>query len=373
MSAADVFISCAETSGDMHAGGLVRALLDQCPELKVEAAGGQHLRDAGATLLFDTVTKATFGLAAFGRAAEVWSMLRQLKRRWREQGPPKLVICCDSWTLHKHVLKLARQFGCRTMYYISPQVWASREGRTVKMARLIDRLACILPFEEQWLHDRGVNATFVGHPLFDHLPDPQRREPREARDGLHVAVNFGSRLGTAKAHLPALTAVIDRIEAALPGARFSTPTVSTTDALVREAVGERVAVDLDGFDRIMADADFAVTVSGTATLHTAAHGVPMVIVYRAGRFLWHALGRHIVKTRTYGLVNLLHPERRHVVPEFIPWFGEPAPVADAALSMLRDPTALATKRGELAAIVDPLRHRGAGMNAAKIALELLDA
>lgn len=367
--AADVFISSAETSGDMHAGGLMRELLKQRPDLAVEAAGGQHLRDAGANVLFDTVTKATFGLAAFGRAGEVWAMLRQLKRRWRESGPPKLVICCDSWTLHKHVLKLAKRFGCRTMYYISPQAWASREGRTIQMARLIDRLACILPFEEQWLRDRGVNATFVGHPLFDHLPDPA---VRESRDGLHVVVNFGSRLKTAQSHLPPLMGVLDRIRAELPDVRFSTPTVATTDAHVREAVGDRVAVELDGFDRVMATADFAVTVSGTATLHTAAHGVPMVVVYRASRFLWHALGRHIVKTRTYGLVNLLHPERRHVVPEFIPWFGDPAPVADAALSMLRDPAALAAKRAELAAVVDPLRHRGAGANAAAIAMELLN-
>ena len=360
----------------MHAGGLAKALLRRRPDLRIEAVGGQHLKDAGANVLHDTVTRATFGLKAFGRAFEVMALLRQLRRRWREHGPPRLVVCCDSWTMNKHVLKLARTFGCRTMYYVSPQVWASREGRVRRMATLIDKLACILPFEEAWLRERGVDATFVGHPLFDELPDTPptfdeaehfpNRPPR-------IALNFGSRLGTAKANLPPMLEVRRLISDAFAHAKFVTPTVPATDAYVREQAGDMFHVEQNGFDDVMADADLAITVSGTATLHTAAHGVPMLIVFRGPRLLWHLVGRHIVKTRTYGLVNLLHPERKHVAPEFIPWFGDPRPIATKALELLENPDLLAKQRRELARVVDPLRQKGAGDNAAVIALELLDA
>ena len=243
--AADVFVSCAEHSGDAHAGGLVRSLLEQRPGLQIEAVGGHGVEAAGATLLQDTVTKAAFGLRAFGRAFEVAAMLRRLRRRWEADGPPGLVVCCDSWTLNKHVLGLARRFGCRTFYYVSPQVWASREGRVRRMATLIDRLACILPFEEQWLRDRGVNATFVGHPLFDELPDG----PPEFDPAAHfpnrpprVAVNFGSRLGVARQNLPPLMEVVGLIRDRHPAATFVTPVVPATADYVRSAatgVGSR--------------------------------------------------------------------------------------------------------------------------------------
>ena len=371
---ADVFVSCAELSGDMHAGGLIRALGQKRPELVVDAIGGSHVAAAGANRLFDTVARATFGLRSFGRVFEMSAMLRQVRRRWEVSGPPRLVVCCDSWTLNKHVLALARRFGCRTMYYVSPQVWASREGRVARMAQLIDKVACILPFEEEWLRQRGIDATFVGHPLFDELPesppafDPERHFPNRPP---RIALNFGSRRGTARANLGPLLEAARRVRRAHPQATFISPTVAATDAMVRERAGEWVEIVQGDFDGAVAGCDLAITVSGTATLHTAAHGVPMVFVYRAGRLLWNALGRHIIKTRTYGLVNLLHPSRQHVVPEFIPWFGDPEPVAEAALRLL-DPPTLARTRAALAEVVDPLRHKGAGENAARIALQLLN-
>lgn len=358
----------------MHAGGLARSLRKLRPQLKLEAIGGRYLREAGVEVLQDTVTKAAFGLRAFGRAFEVAALLRKLRRRWDLQGPPKLVICCDSWTMNKHVLALAREFGCQTMYYVSPQVWASREGRVEKMAQLVDRLACILPFEEQWLRDRGVHATFVGHPLFDELPDKSPDFPENERfpnRPPRIALNFGSRLGVARANLPPMLKAVSLIFQAFPAASFVTPVVPATAAYVREAVGERIEVS-DDFDNALSGCDLAITVSGTATLHTAAHGVPMVVVYRGNPLLWHGIGRFLIKTRTFALVNLLHPARQRVVEEFIPWFGDPEPVAKAAVTLLQDPATLAAQRAKLAEVVDPLRKKGAGENAARIALELLD-
>ena len=358
----------------MHAGGLASNLLRLRPDLRVNGVGGARLRESGAELIQDTVSKARFGLTSFVRAGEVWSMLKALRRRWESVGPPKLVVACDSWTMNKHVLALAKDFGSRGMYYVSPQVWASREGRVKRLAELTDAVACILPFEEAWLRERGVNATFVGHPLFDHLPDPiAPPTPRYPDRPPRIALNAGSRVNTAKANLRGLAAAARELSSLYPGATFVSPAVPVTAPLVQGALGSLAEVVVDRFDETVAGCDLALTVSGTATLQTAAHGVPMVVVYHGSRLLWETIGKRIVKTRTFALVNLLHPRREHVADEIIPWNGDPAPVVASARRLLDDPEALRRQRRQLEEVVTPLRRRGAGESAAKIALSLIEA
>lgn len=366
----DVFVTVAELSADQHAGGLVRALLAARPDLVVHACGGRELEQAGAHLVADTVTKARMGLGAFLRTFEVLKLLRETRRRFETQGPPRLMICCDSWTMNKHFAKLAKSFGVPVLYYISPQVWASRERRTEKMAELIDELACILPFEEQWLRERGVKATFVGHPLFDEVPDPPESKP--TRDVPVVALPAGSRRKVAADNFPRQLAVARLIREKIPGTRFVTPTVEATDDLVRQAADgiDWIDVRKDAFDDVVAEADLAVCVSGTAALHCVALHTPTIGVYYVRPWQWRVLKR-LVKTRTFILVNLLHPERKHVVPEHIPWFGDPAPVAEQAIAWLSEPTELQRHADEQIAVVEPLRKKGAGHNAAAMALRLL--
>ncbi len=372
MARPDVFISCAEASGDMHAGGLTRSLLAQRPSLQIAGIGGPKLAAGGADVWHDTVSKARFGLTSFLRAGEVLKMLKDLRRRWQRDGAPRLVIGCDSWTMNKHVLKLAREFGASGMYYISPQVWASREGRVKKLAELTKAVACILPFEEQWLRDRGVNATFVGHPLFDHVGTPLTDGVRFPDRPPHIALNAGSRQNVTKSHLPGLLAAAETLRSLYPGSTFVSPVVPATEQLVRDAAPDYIDVRLDAFDEVIADCDLALTLSGTATLQTAAYHVPMVVVYRANRVLWETIGRVLIKTDTFSLVNLLHPRREHVVHELIPWNGKPEPLVAQAQKLLDDPAALRKQRRDLADVVEPLRKRGAGDAAAVMALGLLD-
>jgi lipid-A-disaccharide synthase len=117
--------------------------------------------------------------------------------------------------------------------------------------------------------------------------------------------------------------------------------------------------------------DLCLTVSGTATLHVAGWGVPMIVVYRGNPLLWHLVGRWVVKTRTYSLVNLLADARSHIVPEFMPWYGSNAPVADYAIDMLRNPSKLERQRAQLRHLVRTLDRPGASMNVAKLAMDML--
>src|SRR5687767_6677932 len=164
-----VFITVAEVSGDRHAAQLIAALRQLDPTLIIEGLGGPLMAAAGATIHRDTVTDAAMGWRAALRTFEVLDMLRWTRRHF-EQNRPDLHVGVDSPSMNFHFAKLARRLGIPVMQYVAPQLWAWREGRMKKVRRWIDRLACILPFEEAYFRSHGVNATFVGHPLFDELP-----------------------------------------------------------------------------------------------------------------------------------------------------------------------------------------------------------
>ncbi len=294
--------------------------------------------------------------------------------------------------MNLHFARVAREMGIPVLYYIAPQLWAWREGRMKKLRTYVDRLACILPFEESYFRGHRVNATFVGHPLFDQLPS--EAPPRPAADPSNrpvVGLLPGSRKSEAQNNFPSLLDVGQRIIAAIPGVTFLVPTTPATDPVVRREIAEQegrhsclplppIEIERDGFNRLVPRCDLCITVSGTATVHVASLGVPMIVVYRTNPFLWHMAGRWLVKTRTFALVNVLAgglpPNRisgtsHHIVREFIPWYGSNEPVARLAIDYLKDPQKLADQRAKLAGLVATLGGRGASDRVAALALELI--
>ena len=371
-----VFLTAAEHSADMHLANLAREVRKLCSDIALEGIGGAQMRSAGVRVHHETVAGARVGLTAFLRAAEMVRILRWTRRHFRDNGAPSLMVCCDSWTMNKHFLRVARESGVPTLYYISPQVWASREGRAKRMRRDIDRMAVILPFEEPWLRQRGIDATFVGHPLFDELPPAPPRRPLEERFPRRppvITLAAGSRRKVARLNFPPLLEVARLIRREFPQARFVCPTVAAThDFVAGAATGlDWVEVRQDAFNQLVGGSDAAVCVSGTATLHTAALGVPLVAVYRVGRLAWQFVGRWVIATRTFALVNWLHPRREHVVPEIIPWHRDPAPVAEQVLAWLRDPAALEAQRKRQDEVVDAVRAQGASTNVARMVVEMV--
>lgn len=370
-----VFITAAEVSGDRHAGQLALALRRLDPEVLIEGLGGSEMEAAGVHLLHETVGKASMGLRALLRAREVFRLLRSTRRHFLEHRP-SLLICVDSWAMNRHFAALAKKMRIPVLYYISPQVWASRPGRVKVMRRLVDHVACILPFEQQYLRDRGIKATFVGHPLFDELPPGATTRHSNRGQGLRnplIGLAAGSRRTVARQNAPRLMEVADHIRAHIPTACFVSPTTSATHAIVQQAAQGRdyVRVEQDVFDRVIPDCDLCITVSGTATLHIAAYNVPMVVVYYGHPLAWHLLGRWLIKTRTFALVNLLNEDRRPIVPEYIPWNGPVDAVVHEALGLLQRPDKSARQREALARLVASLDHRGASENTARLALGLM--
>jgi lipid A disaccharide synthetase len=183
--------------------------------------------------------------------------------------------------------------------------------------------------------------------------------------------------------------VARRIAEAFPDVRFLVPTTAATHPVIESrlradagpgitAVSDRTTYERDAFDEMVPRCDLCVTVSGTATLHVAGFGVPMIVVYHGSPVLWNLVGRWLIRTRTYGLVNLLAAPSpaeadpaRHVVPEFIPWYGSTEPVARLAIDYLRHPQRLEDQRRRLAGLIRSLDHPGASMAAARLALDLI--
>jgi lipid-A-disaccharide synthase len=189
-----------------------------------------------------------------------------------------------------------------------------------------------------------------------------------------IGILAGSRKSIAKHNFPHQLEVARVILDAMPRAKFLVPTTPATHEVVSKiAVGfPNLQIHPDAFDQVVPRCDLCLSVSGTATLHTAAYGVPMVVVYRVNPFAWHLVGRWIVKTRTYSMVNYLSGEDRHIVPEHIPWYGGPDAVAGEVLAYLRQPAKLAEQRGALARVVASLDRPGASKNAAELALSLIN-
>jgi lipid-A-disaccharide synthase len=383
-----IFITAAEVSGDLHAAHLISSLRKLDNTLVIEGHGGLQMREAGAMIHYETTANAAMGFSALARVKEMFALLRWTRRHFK-QAPPDLQICVDSPALNFHFAKAAHAVGTPVLYYVAPQLWAWREGRMKKLIKWVDRVACILPFEEAYFLSHGVNATFVGHPLFDELHEPAgaARPVREFGDAPVVGLLAGSRRSEAARNFPRMLEVAAAIRQRFPNARFLLPTTAATDPIVRghvEALADAspFAIREGAFDQFVPRCDLVLTVSGTATLHVALHNTPMIVVYYGRPLTWNAVGRWLIKTRTYALVNLLAAEgalassgrvtpAMHIVPEFIPWYGSTQPAADHALELLSHPERLASQRQRLAALARKLERPGASMAVARMAMEML--
>lgn len=371
-----VFITAAEVSGDQHAAQLIRSLKKLDPMMIIEGHGGPLMRKAGALIHRETVSNAAMGWRGALRYFEIKKVIK-----WTETyfitHRPDLQIGVDSPDMNIHFARLAKARGVPVMQYVAPQLWAWREYRIKKFRENVNHIACILPFEEPYFRGKGVNATFVGHPLFDELPTDRTPPtgPMYPDRPPIVGLLPGSRASEARQNFPPMLDVARKLRLAFKEIRFIVPTTDATHPVVAEhAAGfPKLEYERDNFDELVPQCDLCITASGTATLHVAGFGVPMIVVYRGNPVLWHGIGRWLIHVRTFSLVNLLAgvEKARHLVPEFIPWYGDNTPVAAAAIELLRRPDKLEEQHLKLEALMKKLDKPGASMNVAKLAMGMM--
>ena len=372
-----ILLSCGEPSGDLYAGALTRELRSLAPGIAVAGLGGPELAAAGAELIADYRGLAVTGLTeALAKVPRSFRLLRSLVR-WARDERPHALVAIDFPDFNFPLARRVRKLGVRVVYYVSPQLWAWRPGRLKTMRKVADRVLVIFPFEEAIYRRGGVPVEFVGHPLVDLAKPSAPRDAFLRGLGLEaqaptVAILPGSRPNEVSRILPDLVAAAQRIRSAVAGAQFVIARAPHLDDDLFDVVTTRslspVVVVAGDTDAVLASADVALTASGTATVQTAIHDTPMVIVYRLSP-LTYRLGRRLVKLDTFGMVNLIAGER--IVPELIQDRFTPAAVADEAISMLTDPARAARVREGLARVRARLGGPGASRRAAQAILDLV--
>jgi len=327
-----IMIVAGEPSGDMHAADLVRALHAAGDHYACFGMGLEAMQQAGLRRIVDATELAVVGLfEVITHYPKLRRAYRRLVRALREERPDLLVLV-DYPEFNLKLAGEAKRLGIKTLFYISPQIWAWRAGRIRTIAERVDMMAVIFPFEERIYRDAGVPVRYVGHPLVEQAP---RALPPRAGGGRRLLLLPGSRRGEIERMLPVLCRAAVGIRAQLPDARCSLLLAPGIPAARVEQELRRHRLECELLHgnpyAAMAAADLALTASGTATLQLALCGTPMVIIYKVAWPTYWVL-RLLVRTPYIGLVNIV--AGRQVVPELIQGEANPAAIREQAVALL---------------------------------------
>jgi lipid-A-disaccharide synthase len=376
---ARLLLSCGEASGDLYAGALTRELLALDPALTIAGLGGPQFAAAGGRLVDDyreiSVTGLTEWIPKLPRLLEA---RRRLLAAAKAERPDALVLI-DFSGFNFRLAPSIRRLGVPVVYYISPQIWASRPGRLATIRAIADRVLVIFPFEAALYERGGVPVEFVGHPLIDLAKPSASRETFLGRLGLApsaptVAILPGSRPNELSRILPGLADAARIIRREVPAAQFVVARAPHLDDRLFDVVAGsgdaavRFTLVEGDTDTVLASADVALTASGTATVQAALHDTPMVVVYRMAPVSYQ-IARRVVRLDTIAMVNLIAGER--IVPELVKDAFTPDAVAREAISMLTDRDRAARIRAGLATVRSRLGGPGASRRAANAILRLV--
>jgi lipid-A-disaccharide synthase len=340
VSSHQFLLVAGEASGDMYGAEVARSLFRKFPGCQIYGLGGQRMREAGVHLEGDISKTAVIG------PFEVLSSLGTLYRVFRrlvdrvEASPPTAAILIDFPDFNLRLAKRVKDAGAPVIYYVSPQVWAWREGRIQQIARLANKMLVIFPFEEEIYQRVGVNVEFVGHPLVDTVRPTKSKEEFCREHQLDprkpiVALLPGSRPKEVRFVLPVLADAAALIKEKKPDTQFVLPMASGLDRKILEGIiqGRPIQIVVNETYNAIRYARAAIVTSGTATLETALLGTPEVIVYRISKGSWW-VGKMLLRVRFYGIVNIILGEE--VVPELFQDRMTPEQVSVTTLRLMDD-------------------------------------
>jgi lipid-A-disaccharide synthase len=329
-----ILISAGEPSGDLHGAALAHALRKQWPDAQLYGFGGDLMRAAGVELWAHADQMAVMGFFEVAKHLPYFLGLLSRVRRHLDEAPPDLVIPIDYPGFNLRLARYAKQRHVPVLYYIAPQVWAWHRSRMTGLAHNADRLAVVLPFEEELFRKAGANVSFVGHPLLDAPASATIREDFCSRIGVDpnrpiLAVLPGSRQQEVRSHLALFTAAAARVQQQLPDV---VPVIAQAPGIGDADLASPFPATRESRE-LLQHAHAALTKSGTSTLECALALTPMVIAYRMNPFTYR-IAKRLVDVEHIGLVNLIAGKR--VAPEFVQDAATPASLAAALLPLLQD-------------------------------------
>jgi lipid-A-disaccharide synthase len=372
-----IALVAGEASGDALGAALIDALRRKFPHAKFAGVAGPKMAAAGCTAWFRSEELGVMGITEvlrhLPRILRLRSTLQHRILEWR----PDVFIGVDFKEFNLGLARRLKRQGLRTVQYVSPQVWAWRQGRARTIGEAVDLILCLFPFEPDFYREYGVRATFVGHPLADQIPMEVDRLAARAelaipKSARVLAVLPGSRRGEVERLAEPFAGAAELLAQRYPGlvciAPMVTPALRDLFAARCAELAPSAAIRmLDGNSRrALAAADVALVASGTATLETALCKRPMVVAYRLGAvtaFLLRTLG--LVKVRHISQPNLL--AGAELVPEFVQEQATPQNLANAVANWFEHPAQVERVQREFAAIHETLRRGGAELAATEIA------
>ncbi|MFM2152592.1 MAG: hypothetical protein RL199_1027 [Pseudomonadota bacterium] len=372
-----VLVSCGEASGDLLLSGVAASLKAADPALRLIGLAGVRSRAAGVETPWDVTELSVMGIAeVLPKLRRILGLMDEIVA-FAQRERPAVALLVDAPDFNLRLAKRLKALGIRVVSYVSPTVWAWRQGRVKTVARHVDEMCCILPFEEGWYRARGVHATFVGHPLLEHRPPAGveaslRAELLAGSTGPLLALLPGSRRAELRSMLPPMLGAAKILTRDVPSLEVALPVAPTLDRALVEAMCRAegfVPKLLAGRAReLLGACDAALVTSGTATLEATLAKAPMVATYRAS-WLTYLVYRTLVRAPHVALPNILASKR--IVPELL----QHAATAEA---MAREVRPLLTPTPEreamvraLAAVHASLGEPGASGRVAKAVLSHL--
>ncbi len=378
----EVMVVAGEASGDLHGAHLIRSLQELSPQLSFCGMGGVEIARTGAQILFEASKISVVGFfEVVSHLKDIYAAQKTLRKRLVE-SKPSLLILIDFPDFNLLLARKAKKLGIPVFYFISPQVWAWRSGRVKTMARLVDKIGVILPFEEQFYRQRGVDATYVGHPLLDSVMTTKSKERYCREQDIPSTLRLigilpGSRVKEVARLLPVfLEAALKLQEKCADKLLFLIPCASSLrqedllDNGVRmyaRQLNLKIVSPQDRYN-MMAACDMVIAASGTVTLELLLLDTPMVVAYKLSP-LTYMLGRLLVKVEYFSLVNLIADDM--IVAEFLQDQANPERISDQLFKLMCDEQEREKIKDGFQRVRQKLGHKGASRRAAQLALELI--
>lgn len=372
-----IMIVAGEASGDIYGADLAREALKLDPDLQFFGIGGARMREAGVETLVDSADMAVVGLIEVLKHFDVISQAFLKLKKIILAEPPAVLILIDYPGFNLRLAKIAKKAGVKVLYYISPQIWAWRQGRVKKIAALVDHMAVILPFEADFYEKAGVPVTFVGHPMLDLVKvsvDRQKAAESFSLDPSRKIVGLfpGSRRSELERLLPVIVDSARLLKQSFDNLQFVLPLASTLeeeDILpLFKASGIDVTITRDRIHDLIRACDAVISVSGTVTLEVALVGTPMVIIYRLSPFTYQ-LAKRLVKIDNIGLCNIV--AGKTVVRELVQNDATAEKISAEIAGILYNAEYSGSIIRELALIREKLGGGGATLRVATLLLDML--
>ncbi len=374
-----IMIITGEASGDLHGANLARELTGLDSGLKLSGIGGTGMAGAGVKLFYDIANLAVMGfIEVLHRLKDIRSAMHILEEQFRTDRPD-LLILIDYPGFNLELARRAKKYNIPVLYYISPKIWAWREGRIRRIKKYVDRMAVILPFEKKFYQGHGVDVDFVGNPLLDQVHTtliPVEFKVRNDIDAGATVIGImpGSRRQEIAKLLPLFVQTAAKLNSEIGKCVFLLPLASTlTEAELKEHYTEDEGLDIRIIKNeryeAMAACDAAMVASGTLTMELAILKIPMVVCYRIS-VVSALLAKTFVKVKYASLVNLV--AAKEVVPELLQTKATPENIYAKILPLLQIREARLAMQKELARVCEQLGSPGASRRTAKLAVEMMD-